>query len=409
MPDEAAPILTADAPDQSAVSTMVAPDAAPLTEAKQRALEKHFTPAQLEALKQSKPAADSTETPAVKTPVKSKAKASAKAEAPATEVSAPETASDEVVVDFSATDEAEETPAADPATEPDAATLTDEDLHGLDDKARKKLTDAHKEAAKVRKRAQEAERRAEELEARVKELDTASTQRGNDVPAELNSANSLSHVTDDKVLSAYEQDARNVLQVLQALADGKEVDSSYRSLVDGKTYELDHTYAAWAAGTVLDVDSRRKQLTVLRKAQDTATKIETRLKDTPGFTDALKGITGSSLVTEWPERRVQAAIGKLVTSGQYRLIKISNNKAAGATSPASVTAPTPQKAPTSSPTTPRAEPRGTMPSGSPAGGEGVSSARLSQLEQRAMKTGHPDDVKALMAAKMALRRSRQHA
>jgi hypothetical protein len=390
MPDEAASTLTADAPDQSAVSTMVAPDATPLSEAKQRALEKHFTPAQLAALQQTK--ADG-EAPAAKATDKAKVDP-----APADQ-----TDPDEVVIDFSA---AEETPAEgtseEAATEPD---LTEEELTGLNDKARKKLSDAHKEAAKVRKRAQEAERKAVELETRLKELDTASAQRGNDIPAELNAANSLSHVTDDAVLNAYEQDARNVLSILQAYASGKDVDTSYKSLVDGQTYDLDHTYAAWAAGTVLDVEGRRKQLTVLRKAQDTASKIETRLKETPGFTDALKGITGQKLITEWPQRRVQAAIGELVTSGQYRLIKISNGKAAGATSPAAVTAPTPKKAATSSPSTPQRELRGTMPAGAPAGGSAVSTARLSQLEQQAMKSGHPDDVKALMAAKMELRRA----
>lgn len=392
MPDEAAPTLTTDAPDQAAVSTMVAPDAAPLTEAKQRALEKHFSPEQLAALKQTK------------------APTEAPAKAKADPTPAVETNPDEVVIDFSSAEEDPTNPEAPSSDDsPADAELTEEELTGLDEKARKKLNDAHKEAAKVRKRAQEAERRAAELETKLKEQETASAQRGNDLPAEFNTANSLSHVTDDKVLAAYEQDARNVLGILQAIAAGKEVDADYRSLVDGQTYELDHTYAAWAAGTVLDVESRRKQLTVLHKAQDTASKIESRLKETPGFAEALKTITGQRLVTEWPQRRVQAAIGELVTSGQYRLIKISNGKAAGATSPAAVTAPTPKKAPTSSPTTPQREPRGTMPSGSPAGGTGVSTARLSQLEQQAMKSGHPDDVKALMAAKMELRRaSRQH-
>lgn len=402
MPDEAAATIAPDAPDQSAVSTMVSPDAAPLSEAKQRALEKHFTPAQLDALKNSRPA---TEEAPAETPAKPKAKAKAAAPAPEAKVVTPEPDADEVVVEFSDTDEPEPPASDTPAgEEPETPALSDDELQGLDEKARKKLTDAHKEAAKVRKRAQEAERKAQELTARLEELEASATQRGNDIPAELNGNNSLSHVTDDKMLAAYEKDARNVLAILQGIANGQELDTQYRSLVDGKTYELDHTYAAWAAGTILDVEGRRKQLTVLRKAQDTAGKIESRLKDTPGFNDALKSISGAALVTEWPQRRVQAAIGQLVTSGQYRLIKISKGNAAGATSPASVTAPVPKKAQTSS-STPQRELRGTMPSGSPAGEEGVSSSRLSQLQQQAMKTGHPDDVKALMAAKMALRRS----
>lgn len=405
MADQEAPTLTQTPADQAAVSTMVAPDAQPVTEAKQRALEKHFSPAQLEALKANADTPAPTEPPAKASTPKAKAKAPAKAEpTPASNETASE---EEIVVDFSATDpETPETPGTEPE-DPENPTLSEDDLTGLDEKARKKLTDAHKEAAKVRKRAQAAEQEAADLKARLAELETQSTQAGSQVPAELNASNSLAHVTDDTVLTNYERDARNVLAILQKLANGQEVDTAYRSLVDGQTYDLDHTYAAWAAGTILDVEGRRKQLTVLNKAKDTASKIESRLKDTPGFTQALKSITGAQLVTEWPQRRVQAAIGELVTSGQYRLIKISKGTAAGATSPASVTAPTPKKAAPSGPSNPQREPRGTMPSGSPSGETGVSSSRLSQLQQQAMKTGHPDDVKALMAAKMELSKAKR--
>ena len=403
MPDDQAPTLTQTPADQAAVSTMVAPDAQPVTEAKQRALEKHFSPSQLEALKANTDTTAPTEQPAKASTPKAKSKAPAKAEAtPAAETPASE---EEIVVDFSAEDpEAPETPGTE-TEDPENPTLSEDDLHGLDAQARKKLTDAHKEAAKVRKRAQAAEQEATDLKARLAELETQSTQAGSQVPAELNASNSLAHVTDDKVLNAYERDARNVLAILQNLANGQEVESTYRSHVDGQTYDLDHTYAAWAAGTILDVEGRRKQLTVLNKAQATATKIESRLKDTPGFTAALKSITGAQLVTEWPQRRVQAAIGELVTSGQYRLIKISKGTAAGATSPASVTAPTPKKAAPSGPSNPQREPRGTMPSGSPSGETGMSHSRLSQLTEQAMKTGSQDDVKALLKAKMEHRQS----
>lgn len=405
MPDDQAPTLTQTPADQAAVSTMVAPDAQPVTEAKQRALEKHFSPAQLEALKANADTPAPTEQPAKASTPKAKAKATAKAEAtPAAETPVAAT-EEEIVVDFSATDpEAPETPGTE-AEDPENPTLSEDDLHGLDAQARKKLTDAHKEAAKVRKRAQAAEQEAADLKARLADLETRATEAGSQVPAELNASNSLAHVTDDTVLTNYERDARNVLAILQKLANGQEVENTYRSLVDGQTYELDHTYAAWAAGTILDVEGRRKQLTVLNKAKDTASKIESRLKDTPGFSAALKSITGAQLVTEWPQRRVQAAIGELVTSGQYRLIKISKGTAAGATSPASVTAPTPKKAAPSGPSNPQREPRGTMPSGSPSGETGMSNSRLSQLTERAMKTGSQDDVKALLKAKMELRQS----
>ena len=405
MPEELAALATTpDTSDTSAVSTMVAPDAAPLTDAKQRALEKHFTPAQLDALKKTKDA-DPAPAPTVK--AKTKAAPAAKVEA-APEPSA--LAPDEIVVDFSSQDETETDPSSeDPAAtgDPDLPTLSEDELKGLDEKARKSYLDAHKENVKVRKRAQAAEQEAADLKARVADLTAAATRQGDQLPAELNAANSLAHVQQDNVLDLYKADAHNVLAILRQMANGDEVETSYRSQVDGKVYEIDHTYAAWAAGTIVDVEGRRKQLTVLKKAQDKATQIEARLKDTPGFSDALKTVTGQALVTEWPQRRVEAAIGSLVTSGQYRLIKISKGTAAGATSLAAVTAPTPKKAPTSSPTHPQREPRGTMPSGSPEGGEGVSTARLSQLEQQAMKTGHPDDVKALMAAKMALRQARR--
>jgi hypothetical protein len=51
--------------------------------------------------------------------------------------------------------------------------------------------------------------------------------------------------------------------------------------------------------------------------------------------------------------------------------------------------------------------RGSMPGTAPANGDGVSTARLSQLEQQAMKSGSADDVKALMKAKMEIRNAQR--
>ena len=380
MPEQA---VTSQGPAADATNaTMGAPEAAPMTEAKQRALANHFTPDQLAALNSAKTATEESK-PAAATSTE-----------------------DEIVIDLS--QDTEDDTASTDTTDEAPAPLTEDELKFLDEKARKKVTEAHKEAAKVRKRAQAAEQQAAELTAKLKALEESEAQRSNSLPAEFAESNSLSHVTNEKVLDAFEVDARNVLTILKHLANGDEVETTYRSRVDGKDYEIDHTYASWAAGTILDADTRRKQLGTLTQVTERASKLEARLKDTPGFTDHLKAITGGKLATEWPQVRVEAAIGRLVTGGQYRLIKISQTgKADGATSPSAVTAPTPKKAPTSSPSTPQREMRGSMPGTAPANGDGVSTARLSQLEQQAMKTGNADDVKALMKAKMEIRNAQR--
>jgi hypothetical protein len=392
MPEHA---VTSQGPAADAtIATMGAPEAAPMTEAKQRALANHFTPDQLAALNSAKTATEESKPAALESEGVQKPSAAATS------------TEDEIVIDLSQ-DTEDDTATTDP-TDDAPAPLTDDELKSLDEKARKKVTEAHKEAAKVRKRAQVAEQQAAELTAKLKALEEADAQRSNSLPAEFAESNSLSHVTNEKVLDAFEVDARNVLTILKHLANGDEVETTYRSRVDGKDYEIDHTYASWAAGTILDADTRRKQLGTLTQVTERASKLEARLKDTPGFTDHLKAITGGKLATEWPQVRVEAAIGRLVTGGQYRLIKISQTgKADGATSPSAVTAPTPKKAPTSSPSTPQREMRGSMPGTAPANGDGVSTARLSQLEQQAMKTGNADDVKALMKAKMEIRNAQR--
>ena len=392
MPEHA---VTSEGPAADAtIATMGAPEAAPMTEAKQRALANHFTPDQLAALNSAKTATEESKPAALESEGVQKPSAAATS------------TEDEIILDLS--QDTEDDTATTDTSDDAPAPLTDDELKSLDEKARKKVTEAHKEAAKVRKRAQAAEQQAAELTAKLKALEEADAQRSNSLPAEFAESNSLSHVTNEKVLDAFEVDARNVLTILKHLANGDEVETTYRSRVDGKDYEIDHTYASWAAGTILDADTRRKQLGTLTQVTERASKLEARLKDTPGFTDHLKAITGGKLATEWPQVRVEAAIGRLVTGGQYRLIKISQTgKADGATSPSAVTAPTPKKAPTSSPSTPQREMRGSMPGTAPANGEGVSTARLSQLEQQAMKTGNADDVKALMKAKMEIRNAQR--
>lgn len=392
MPEHA---VTSEGPAADAtIATMGAPEAAPMTEAKQRALANHFTPDQLAALNSAKTATEESKPAALESEGVQKPSAAATS------------TEDEIILDLSQ-DTEDDTTTTDTSDETPSP-LTDDELKSLDEKARKKVTEAHKEAAKVRKRAQAAEQQAAELTAKLKALEEADAQRSNSLPAEFAESNSLSHVTNEKVLDAFEVDARNVLTILKHLANGDEIDTTYRSRVDGKDYEIDHTYASWAAGTILDADTRRKQLGTLTQVTERASKLEARLKDTPGFTDHLKAITGGKLATEWPQVRVEAAIGRLVTGGQYRLIKISQTgKADGATSPSAVTAPTPKKAPTSSPSTPQREMRGSMPGTAPANGDGVSTARLSQLEQQAMKTGNADDVKALMKAKMEIRNAQR--
>ena len=105
-----------------------------------------------------------------------KAKKAAKAAAPvvapveAKPAAAAETPVETPAAESITFDTPEEAPAV--ITEEPVADLSEEDMAKLDEKARKRITEASKEAAKVRKRAQEAEAKIKEHEARVTELET---------------------------------------------------------------------------------------------------------------------------------------------------------------------------------------------------------------------------------------------
>lgn len=300
----------------------------------------------------------------------------------------------------------------------DEVALTEEEVSALDEKARKKFTDLNKENAKVRKRAQEAERELEEAKARLAEFEAERSQRDAELPEAVGAqnGNSLWRVNDARVLDSLEQDARAVLAKLGRLAKPDqypEEEATYVSKTDGKAYEIDAAYAQWAAGTLEDVRDRRAQLERSKTSEGRAEKIVKRMEKAPEYSEALKGLKGGDLVENWPEVRALAALGKLVSGGQYKLVKISKtSEAAGARNPAGshgtdarstngakATAATSKPAPKELPKR--------MPRGVPEG-EGVS-PRLSALQERATKTGSTDDIKALMKAKRDARLAGQAA
>lgn len=306
----------------------------------------------------------------------------------------------EVAFDPAAEDEGEDA-VTDQGDEDEAEALSDEDLAALDEKARKQMTDLHKANAKIRKRAQEAEQKAKELEEKLAGIEKAEQERAAQVPEAVarQSGNSLWQVKDSAVLDAFEQDARAVIDKLSRLGDPDrypDEEAEYQSRVDGKTYTIDAKFASWAVGTLEDVRERREELKAATVSEGKGASIAKRMEKAPEYAEALKQISGAKLATQWPEVRAEAAIGRMVTSGKYKLVKISTGQAAAATSAAKgagTSSPTPAKR------TPPREPRGTMPRGAPEEAGGVPG--LSAIQGRAMKSGKPDDIKELLKAKRA--------
>ncbi len=179
--------------------------------------------------KEKKAKAAAAAAPAAETPTPAAA-----AEAPADKPA--DKAPEGEVIQF---DAPEETPAA--AAEEVAPEITEEELAKLDEKARKRITEASKEAAKVRKRAQEAEAKLKEHEAKVTELETKLAdieKQGNE--AAVRSAglagNAFVHFKDGHAVATWAENAKDALALLSY--HEREVKAGRRSEDDPVTHTL---------------------------------------------------------------------------------------------------------------------------------------------------------------------------
>lgn len=290
-----------------------------------------------------------------------KAKAAAAA-APATETpspaAAPEAPADNPadkapegeVIQFNAP---EETPAA--AAEEVAPEITEEELAKLDEKARKRITEASKEAAKVRKRAQEAEAKLKEHEAKVTELETKLAdieQQGNE--AAVRSAglagNAYAHFKDAHAVAAWAENAKDALALLSY--HDREVKAGRRSEEDPVTHTLPTGQEVELRASDLPVYQQRvtdaqqwfTHDAKVSQVRESATKLAEKHATTKGYKEARDAyLKDANLPARLEELAAKAALYDVL---QSRRAVITFPDAAGAAT----------KAPSAKESTPRQDP-----------------------------------------------------
>ena len=156
------------------------------------------------------------------------AEAAVSSEAPAAPVKAAEPEAETITFDA-----AEQTPAAS-AEETPVQEISEAELALLDEKARKRITEASKEAAKVRKRAQEAEAKVTELETKLAEIEKQDGEAA--VRAVGLAGNSFVNFKDGHAVAAWGENAKEALALLSY--HDKEVKAGRREAEEAITHTL---------------------------------------------------------------------------------------------------------------------------------------------------------------------------
>lgn len=214
--------------------------------------------------------------------------------------------------------------------------VADEDLTGLDETARKKIEDKNKEAVKLRRRAQEAEELAKTHETTLathKEQLAAAQEEIHKLkeapPAATN--NVLGKVSDPRWIDYYEADAKEQLRKLNRATRDPDTDLNHK-FADGIVRELTTADYDLATAIVEDAPLRRGQLQNFTKSQKAVKPIAEAFGAVPEWATAHSTINSLDWNTERPVIAAKAAIGDLVLSGAWTLVKKSA-KASGATIP----------------------------------------------------------------------------
>jgi hypothetical protein len=246
--------------------------------------------------------------------------AAASAETPAETVK-PETPATETIT-FSA----EEIPAETVPAEETPAELSEDELAKLDEKARKRITDASKEAAKVRKRAQEAEAKLKEQETKAAELETKLAElekQGAD--AAVRSAglagNAFVHFKDAHAVATWAENAKEA-QALLAYHD-REVKAGRRDADDPVTHTLPNGQEIELRSADLPVYQQRvadaQQWFVhdaeVVKVRESAAKLAEKHAATKGYKEARETyLKDASLPTRLEELVAKAALYDVLQS-----------------------------------------------------------------------------------------------
>jgi hypothetical protein len=250
-------------------------------------------------------------------------------------------------------DAPEETPAA--AAEEVAPEITEEELAKLDEKARKRITEASKEAAKVRKRAQEAEAKLKEHEAKVTELETKLAdieKQGNE--AAVRSAglagNAFVHFKDGHAVATWAENAKDALALLsyheREVKAGRrsEDDPVTHTLPTGQEIELRASDLPVYQQRVTDAQQWFTHDAKVSQVRESATKLAEKHATTKGYKEARDAyLKDANLPARLEELAAKAALYDVL---QSRRAVITFPDAAGAAT----------KAPSAKESTPRQDP-----------------------------------------------------
>jgi hypothetical protein len=259
--------------------------------------------------KKAKAAAAALSTPAVE------AKPAAPVEKPAT-VAEPES------ITF---DTPEETPVV-TAEEASVEEISEAELAKLDEKARKRITEASKEAAKVRKRAQEAEAKIKEHEAKVSELETKLAEiEKQDGEAAVRAAglagNTFVHFKDGHEVAKWGENAKEALALLsyheREVKAGRraEDESVSHKLPNGHEVELRPADLFTYQQRITDAQDWFSHDAKVGKVRESATKLAEKHATTKGYTEARETyLKDASLPTRLEELVAKAALYDVLQS-----------------------------------------------------------------------------------------------
>lgn len=257
----------------------------------------------------------------------------AKAAAAAAAVAVPVVEAKVVPATPATTDEAEsisfDTPEETPAVSPDETPVEDiseAELAKLDEKARKRITEASKEAAKVRKRAQEAEAKLKENETKVSELETKLAeieQQGGEaaVRAAGLAGNAFVHFKDGHAVATWGENAKDALALLSY--HDKEVKAGRRSddepithtLPNGQEIELRSTDLPVYQQRITDAQQWFSHDAQVGKVRESATKLAEKHATTKGYKEARETyLKDTSLPTRLEELVAKAALYDVLQS-----------------------------------------------------------------------------------------------
>lgn len=334
------------------------------------------------AAKQSAAPAPGAEAPASPAPAEKPA-------APAA-VSAPEAE----VINFAAEEPAPQTA----STEESPVELSEDELAKLDEKARKRITEASKEAAKVRKRAQEAEAKlkeqeteAAELKAKLAEIEKQGTEtvlRGAGL-----AGNAFVHFKDAHAVADWAENAKAALALLSY--HEREVKAGRRSeeevvthtLPSGQEIELRPHDLPVYQQRIADAQQWFTHDAEVGKVRESASKLAEKHAATKGYKEARESYLkdAASLPTRLEELVAKAALYDVL---QSRRAVITFPDAAGAASKA----PSPAEGSPSARKTPPSESPASTPRLAEVNAPGSDlAARKSQLMQKAMTAKTEDE------------------